>query len=83
MKLSHVKQLSCGAWSGAISWTSGARGGLPDPKTTSLYIATAGRVSGGGEQLAAFDLDDDEWAAFSEGIGRLASEQARPNCPDA
>lgn len=41
------------------------------------FDVTAGRESGAGEQLSAFDLDDGEWTAFSEGIARLATEQVQ------
>ena len=40
--------------------------------------SATGRESGNGEQVAAFDLDDGEWVAFSDGIARLAAEQVQP-----
>lgn len=44
---------------------------------SSICIDDTGAVEGTSEKLSAFDLDDDEWAAFSTGIANLAQQKER------
>ena len=40
-------------------------------------VDASGAVEGSAERLQAFDLDDQEWEAFTAGIASLADQQAR------
>jgi hypothetical protein len=87
MSLSTV-QVSCRlsssrGWHERYRWSVAHFSSLPacchcwthNPFHCCLNVLLSGRESGNGEQVAAFDLDDGEWAAFSDGIARLAAEQ--------